>query len=145
MLSPDEITRKVAEKHRIVIAPDDPVLAFVALNDIYIGEYSSTINQGLREESERLTVQIQTLLKQQTAFARQQIQKEFAQANDSITKAANLSFDKLYQALSDHIKVVADIKNDTIVLKKSAWVAVGVAVCINLLGFAAILLFFYFQ
>ncbi|HYX36616.1 MAG TPA: hypothetical protein VE954_26195 [Oligoflexus sp.] len=139
MLNPDEMARKVAEKHRILIGLDDPVFAFVALNDVCMGEYSQTISQGLRDESERLTVQIQTSMKQQTAYIRQQIQKEFLVANGTIAKTAEQSYEKIFQALSDHIKVISELRDDAQSARKSAWVGVVAAIIVNLIGFAALL------
>ena len=55
LIDRDQVIQEVASSHGIILAPDDPILAFLAVHDVVLGRYATEVGTRLAEELEQIT------------------------------------------------------------------------------------------
>ena len=55
LIDRDQVIQEVATSHGIILGPDDPVLAFLAVHDVLLARYAAEVGSRLGEELEQIT------------------------------------------------------------------------------------------
>ena len=64
LIDRDQIIQEVASSHGIILGPDDPVLAFLAVHDVVLSRYATEVGTRLAEELEQITESYQAQAKE---------------------------------------------------------------------------------
>lgn len=64
LIDRDQIIQEVATSHGIILGPDDPVLAFLAVHDVLLSRYAAEVGSRLGEELEQVTESYQEQAKE---------------------------------------------------------------------------------
>ena len=64
LIDRDQVIQEVASSHGIILAPDDPVLAFLAVHDVLLARYAAEVGSRLGEELEQITESYQRQAKE---------------------------------------------------------------------------------
>ena len=55
LIDRDQVIQEVASSHGIILGPDDPILAFLAVHDVVLSRYATEVGTRLAEELEQIT------------------------------------------------------------------------------------------
>jgi len=130
MLDREELTRKVAESYKMIISPDDPVLAFVAMNSVILEKYGSILTQSLQGESERSLVAFQVANKHLAASLKAEIERELSQAMHDFKRMHTEAYSQMHSALQEHINMVSKTREEATKAKNLAWIGAFTALLI---------------
>ena len=101
MLDRDLLIRKVAEKHKIIIDENDPVLATLALHDVILSQYAALIDAAiLRLEKAVLETTVAN-----TALLRQQTEQTLGQAIFGLKKVLDTATAEIRTAAGTPVKL----------------------------------------
>ena len=62
MLDRDQLIKRVAEKHRLVLTEDDPLIASVTLHEVIFESYNEELIHRLEEQNARVLANLQTII-----------------------------------------------------------------------------------
>ena len=62
MLDRDQLIKRVAEKHRLVLTEDDPLIASVTLHDVIFENYNQQLIQRMKEQNVSFLATLQSVI-----------------------------------------------------------------------------------
>lgn len=62
MIDRDQLIRRVAEKHRLVLTEDDPLIALVTLNEVIFEGYAAELLQKMDEQNAKVHASLQMIV-----------------------------------------------------------------------------------
>jgi len=115
----DQLIKRVAEKHKLILSDDDPLLASVFMHDVVFEIHTAMLIQKMDEQNTRIISTLQTILNNSRSEAKKE-QIKFAEAMQAIHKN-NLG--EYRQIITEHITVTNLNAAEAMHSKNSSWLA----------------------
>jgi hypothetical protein len=87
-LDREAIIAEVARRHGILLSPEDPILATVAIHEVVLGEYIRQIEEGITRVTEEFEGATHRALEGSKTVAREVLGHALRQGRDELAKAA---------------------------------------------------------
>lgn len=140
MINREEIIRIVAEKFRLIIREDDPILAVFAISDVLYEKQNEKMLAVNESESQRILKGVQGIIKE-GRFDLHREKENFVQG----LKNENLRHEAESVSITrQHIEAVERLTSEARKAKDWAWAAVGASFCI-IIGFIVFMLLYFIQ
>jgi hypothetical protein len=87
-LDREAIIAEVARRHGILLGPEDPILATVAIHEVVLGEYIRQVEAGMTRTTEEFEGATHRAIEGSKAVAREILGQTLQQVRDELAKAA---------------------------------------------------------
>jgi hypothetical protein len=82
------IIAEVARRHGILLGPEDPILATVAIQEVVLGEYIRQVEEGITRATEEFEGSTQRAIEGSRAVAREILGQTLKEVRDALAEAA---------------------------------------------------------
>jgi len=87
-LDREAIIAEVARRHGILLGPEDPILATVAIQEVVLGEYIRQVEEGITRATEEFEGSTQRAIEGSRAVAREILGQTLKEVRDGLAEAA---------------------------------------------------------
>jgi hypothetical protein len=87
-LDREAIIAEVARRHGILLGPEDPILATVAIQEVVLGEYIRQVEEGITRATEEFEGSTQRAIEGSRAVAREILGQTLKEVRDALAEAA---------------------------------------------------------
>ncbi len=133
MLDRDQLIRRVAEKHRLVLTEDDPLIASVTLHEVIFESHSEQLIQRMDEQNTRVLAALQTTI----ANARAEQKKEQERLLQTLSVLHQSSLADYRKVTENCLAAIRALSLEANAGKQYAWIAAAISVAFGLLFFSA--------
>ena len=127
MLNKDEIIKTVAEKHKIFISEDDPILTVFAVNDAILEETQKFAGTIFQKEAERFAVVSHANFKNQLAL----LKTERENSLNHYVQIVRDSQNRFERRVDDATETIKSFHLETIksrdIARKAMWTTLGLS------------------
>ena len=103
-LDREAIITEVARRHGILLGPEDPILATVAIHEVVLGAYIRQVEAGITRATEEFEGATQRAIEGSRAVARAILGQPLQQMRDELAKAAGL----ITEEITGEMRALAD-------------------------------------
>jgi ElaB/YqjD/DUF883 family membrane-anchored ribosome-binding protein len=129
----DLLIRRVAEKHRLVLTEDDPLIASVTLHEVIFESHTEQLIQQMDVQNARVLAALQTTI----ANAKAEQRQESERLRQMISALYQKNLDDYRQVTENCLAVIRALATEANSARQYAWIAVAVATAFGLLFFCA--------
>ena len=127
MLNKEEIIKTVAEKHKIFISEDDPILTVFAVNDAIFQETQKFAGSLFQKEADRFSVVSQANLKNQLALLKNERENSLNYYLQIVRDSQN----RFERRVDDVAETIKSFHFETIksrdIARKAMWTTLGLS------------------
>ena len=133
MIDKNEIIKAIAERHKVIINQEDPILAVFAINDVILEDSLKTLGGIMQKCRDELVAGFQLILERQQGWVRQENESTF-KYHGQIMRDAHIRFDR---SIDETIDTIKRWYFEVAQMKSSAWMAVTATIVVMVMGFCA--------
>ena len=126
MINKDGILKALAEKHRILVCENDPILTIFMTNELILENYAENMVSVVKRLGEELIGSVRTMQEQEREWARQEYDN-IAKFHRQIIIDAQIQFER---SLDQTINMIRGWYLEMAEMKTSAWTAAGAALAV---------------
>lgn len=133
MIDRDQLIRRVAEKHRLLLTEDDPLITAVTLHEVIFESHSEQLIQKMDEQNARVMAALQGAL----AGARAEQRKEADRLDQLLSALHQRNIEEYGQVTEKCLTAARALVSEANAARQYAWIAVAVGTAFGLLFFCA--------
>ena len=133
MIDKSELIRAIAERSKIFISDEDPILGVFAVNDVILEEGANTAAAVLQKQNEELVRGIQDIMERHQGWIKQENESS-SKYHGQIVREAQIRFDL---SIDETIDAIKRWHGEVAQMKSSTWLAALVTIVVMVLGWIA--------
>ncbi|MCX6131885.1 MAG: hypothetical protein NTX25_22855 [Proteobacteria bacterium] len=133
MLDRDQLIKRVAEKHRLILTEDDPLIASVTLHEVIFENYNEQLIQRMDEQNSRVLAALQTIIRNARADQKKD-QEKMLQTMSALYQKSLADYEKVTENSLALFRTLADESRGS---KCSAKLATKIGITFGILFFFA--------
>ena len=126
MINKEGILKALAEKHRILVCEDDPILTIFMTNELILENYAENMVSVVKRLGDELIGSVRTMQEQEREWSRQEYDN-IAKFHRQIIIDAQIQFER---SLDQTINMIRGWYLEMAEMKTSAWTAAGAALAV---------------
>ena len=133
MIDKNEIIRVIAERDRIFISPEDPILAVFVIHDLLLEESAKAAAAIMQKKGEDFVANVRVMMERQQEWVKNENESSF-KYHGQIVRDAQIKFDR---SIDETIDTIRKLHLEIAQMKASSWTAATATIIIMVLGFCA--------
>ncbi len=133
MLDRDQLIRRVAEKHRLVLTEDDPLIASVTLHEVIFEHHHELLVKSMDEQNARVVTALQTTI----ASARADQKREQERLLQTLNALHQKNLEEYGKVTENCLTSLRTLAHEAKAAKQNAKIAAGISAAFGIFFFCA--------